>query len=64
MMAWGAARPATARRAPPRRLTASQRMAICRKCPSMTRDKRCVHCGCFLKLKTRVPTEKCPTGKW
>jgi len=63
---WGRRPPASAgqRKAHSTRLSASQRRALCTPCPYRTRDDRCVSCGCFIKAKIRVPTEKCPKGKW
>lgn len=48
----------------PQKLSASRRLALCTRCPYLTRDKRCTLCGCFVKAKTKVPTEKCPNGYW
>lgn len=63
---WGRRNPPPAgRRQPARgRLSAAQRLAICKPCPYRTRDNRCSSCGCFIKAKVRVPSEKCPNGKW
>lgn len=50
------------------RITASDevvdmRRAICWACPS--RDvNQCVECTCFIDLKTRLASEKCPLGHW
>jgi len=41
-----------------------QRMQICRPCEFYSRWGRCVRCGCVLAVKTRVPSMKCPIGKW
>jgi hypothetical protein len=27
-------------------------------------SSRCNHCGCWLKPKTKSPSEECPLGKW
>jgi hypothetical protein len=40
-----------------------QRLAICHSCPEWN-GKSCKVCGCYVKLKVRVPEEKCPHGKW
>ncbi len=40
-----------------------RRLAICRGCQHWT-GRRCLLCGCFGKLKTRLATESCPIGKW
>ena len=50
-------------------LTAA-RWAICQRCPvNMLRRWRfglwrCLACGCFMALKTRVPIAHCPYGYW
>ena len=46
------------------RMSASHRLRICKRCPYLTRDARCTLCGCFVRAKTKVPTEKCPNGYW
>lgn len=40
-----------------------KRMAFCAPCQKRNK-RRCTLCNCFLNLKTRVDTEKCPLGKW
>lgn len=47
------------------------RLDICKSCPFVIKPKkknkgkhRCSKCGCYLEMKTRVKTEKCPKGKW
>ena len=52
-------RPQRAVKATPR-----QRLAICQRCPQMTRDWRCTHCGCFMQVKTRMAASTCPERKW
>lgn len=50
--------------------TKEVRLEICRGCPSLepnTKDERldrCKECGCFVALKTKWRTQKCPIGKW
>lgn len=39
------------------------RLATCQSCEQWT-GKSCKLCGCFVKLKVRIPEEKCPAGKW
>lgn len=39
------------------------RLAICQSCDQWT-GTSCKLCGCFVKLKVRIPEEKCPAGKW
>lgn len=38
-----------------------KRIKICSKCHG---GWRCPHCGCFIKAKAALLTEKCPEGKW
>jgi len=49
------------------------RMAACRRCPASFLSAngmfgeggmRCRICRCFVKLKTRYPSQKCPNGYW
>lgn len=56
--------------------TAEDRMAICKKCPNLTRKaKRCKICWCYMEVKTtakenynpkklRFEITHCPAGKW
>lgn len=39
------------------------RLAICESCDQWT-GRSCKICGCFVKLKVKIPEEKCPAGKW
>jgi hypothetical protein len=39
------------------------RLEVCKGCDQWT-GKSCKMCGCFVKLKVRIPEEKCPIGKW
>jgi hypothetical protein len=46
-----------------------QRLQICANCVHLSgqinsNTARCKLCGCFLHLKTKVKTQKCPIGKW
>jgi len=42
-----------------------ERMATCHTCKKFEPVlARCGACGCFLSLKTWLPKEKCPLGKW
>jgi heterodisulfide reductase subunit A-like polyferredoxin len=44
-----------------------KRLAICNSCPhkeELIGQPRCGACGCFLKLKASLATEKCPKDKW
>lgn len=41
------------------------RAEVCRECPAHDpKLNRCADCGCFLSLKSWLPGEKCPRGKW
>jgi len=44
-------------------LSAEERMKICLKCSHYDNGK-CDICGCVLKYKTKMETEKCPINKW
>tara|TARA_R110000868_G_scaffold129251_1_gene337827 strand:- start:129 stop:1103 length:975 start_codon:yes stop_codon:yes gene_type:complete len=39
------------------------RLAVCMGCDKWT-GTSCKVCGCFVKLKVKIPQEKCPEGKW
>ena len=41
------------------------RIAVCNACPHFSpKHSRCNQCGCFLEIKTWLPKERCPIGKW
>jgi positive regulator of sigma E activity len=43
----------------------AERQSTCSTCPSHNATaNRCNECGCFLQLKTWLPAEQCPLGKW
>lgn len=42
----------------------TRRIDICKKCSFFINGNKCSKCGCFMKLKTRLRTGKCPIGKW
>ena len=43
----------------------AERKQICMKCEHLRpRIKQCAKCGCWLPGKTRIPTARCPVGKW
>lgn len=53
--------------------TVYSRLDLCRDCPylKISTNKitkktifKCGVCGCFLKAKTKIKTEKCPKGFW
>jgi len=44
---------------------AEKRYNICLECPELIQaTKQCKQCGCFMSLKTKLATAKCPIGKW
>lgn len=52
------------------RATRDSRLAICLDCPALrkwikfSKMEQCGLCGCFVRLKTMVSSEKCPFGLW
>lgn len=40
------------------------RMGICGQCEHLTALKKCGKCGCFMPAKVRLPTSRCPDGRW
>ena len=44
-------------------LTAEDRLEICRLCEH-NEEGVCSICGCILKAKTKMDTERCPIDKW
>ena len=40
-----------------------KRLGICSSC-EYSINHRCLKCGCFIEVKTRLGTSKCPIGKW
>jgi len=41
-----------------------RRFDICKQCEWLTKQQLCYHCGCIMKLKTKLEHAKCPIGKW
>lgn len=42
-----------------------ERMNICNSCEHLFKPtSTCKKCGCFMKLKTHLPEQKCPLKKW
>ena len=42
-----------------------RRAEICSTCPSLRKEEyRCGECGCYLKWKISMGTQKCPLNKW
>lgn len=42
----------------------AKRMARCASCEFLTENKRCLKCGCFMELKSRLEGMKCPIAIW
>ena len=40
-----------------------QRLNICNSCPHYKKPK-CILCGCFMPIKTRIREISCPVNKW
>lgn len=43
--------------------TQAVRTSMCNSC-EFNLGKKCEICGCFLKQKIKMSTEKCPINKW
>lgn len=44
---------------------AVDRMKICLQCEHFFKPtKQCKKCGCFMPIKVRLRSHKCPVGKW
>jgi len=42
-----------------------KRLNICMICPELiSLTTQCKKCGCFMSLKTKMESAKCPIGKW
>lgn len=45
--------------------TSNKRYEICLACPELIQiTKQCKQCGCFMNVKTKLESAKCPLGKW
>lgn len=41
------------------------RLNICLSCPELINlTKQCKKCGCFMEVKTKLDSAKCPLAKW
>jgi len=41
------------------------RIDQCVGCPHFqAENSRCLKCGCYMNMKTRLVASKCPVGKW
>jgi hypothetical protein len=46
-------------------IDAEKRYSLCLECPELINlTKQCKQCGCFMVVKTKVESAKCPLGKW
>jgi hypothetical protein len=41
-----------------------ERWAHCKDCTFLSYYNQCKKCGCFMNLKTKVKSAKCPIGIW
>jgi hypothetical protein len=41
-----------------------ERLAICGACEHFTLLKFCSQCNCFMPVKTKISSKKCPLDKW
>ena len=42
-----------------------KRLSMCQGCEHfISATSQCKKCGCFMKVKTKVATARCPVGKW
>ena len=42
-----------------------RRFSMCQDCEHfISATSQCKECGCFMKVKTKVATARCPVGKW
>lgn len=51
-----------------RAMAARARLSVCMGCDQMEAHPylgpKCAACGCLLNLKARIPSARCPLGKW
>lgn len=40
------------------------RVAVCTGCPYFRSDQRCAKCGCFMRVKAKWESARCPMGSW
>jgi hypothetical protein len=44
---------------------AQSRFDFCKSCEHFFNStSSCKKCGCFMKLKVKIPNSTCPVGKW
>ena len=42
-----------------------RRLSMCQGCEHfISATSQCKKCGCFMKVKTKLATARCPVGKW
>lgn len=41
-----------------------KRNKICHNCNEMRQDERCAKCGCYMKIKAKWESARCPENKW
>lgn len=41
-----------------------KRMTECNNCEDMRSDGRCAKCGCYMQIKAKWDSAKCPVSKW
>ena len=41
-----------------------ERRDICNSCEFLTKNHRCLECGCFMNFKIKLKQASCPIGKW
>jgi rRNA maturation endonuclease Nob1 len=47
------------------KLVSDSRLNECINCDRLFKATHtCKECGCFMKIKTKINTSKCPLGKW
>lgn len=50
--------------------TRERRLTLCLECPALRKylkvpkTEQCGICMCFVRIKSAVPSEKCPAGLW
>jgi len=40
------------------------RWDLCKGCEFLRDDNRCLKCGCWMTVKYKISTARCPIGKW
>ena len=42
----------------------NKRWDLCKDCEFLLPTNNCKKCGCFMVIKSRISTSRCPIGKW